>query len=28
LGEHNQEILSSLGYSDADVQSLKDASVI
>jgi formyl-CoA transferase len=28
LGEHNQEILSSLGYSDADVQSLKDGSVI
>ena len=28
LGEHNQEILISLGYSDADVQSLKDASVI
>ena len=28
LGEHNQEILSSLGYSDAAVQSLKDASVI
>ena len=28
IGEHNQEILSSLGYSDADVQSLKDASVI
>ena len=28
LGEHNQEILQSLGYSDADVQSLKDQSVI
>lgn len=28
LGEHNQEILQSLGYSDADVQSLKDRSVI
>jgi len=28
LGEHNQEILSSLGYSDADVQNLKDGSVI
>ena len=28
LGEHNQEILQSLGYSDADVQSLKEQSVI
>ena len=28
LGEHNQEILESLGYSKADVQSLKDQSVI
>ena len=28
LGEHNQEILGSLGYSDAEVQSLKDQSVI
>ena len=28
LGEHNQEILSSLGYSEAAVQSLKDQSVI
>ena len=28
LGEHNREILQSLGYSDADVQSLKDQSVI
>ncbi len=28
LGEHNQEILQSLGYSDADVQNLKDRSVI
>jgi crotonobetainyl-CoA:carnitine CoA-transferase CaiB-like acyl-CoA transferase len=28
LGEHNQEILSSMGYSDAEVQSLKDGSVI
>ena len=28
LGEHNQEILKSLGYSDADVQGLKDQSVI
>ena len=28
LGEHNQEILKSLGYSDADVLSLKDQSVI
>ena len=28
LGEHNQEILKSLGYSEADVQSLKAQSVI
>ena len=28
LGEHNQEILKSLGYSEADVQSLKTQSVI
>ena len=28
LGEHNQEILESVGYSKADVQSLKDQSVI
>jgi len=28
LGEHNQEILQSLGYSDADVESLKEQSVI
>ena len=28
LGEHNQEILKSLGYSDTEVQKLKDGSVI
>jgi crotonobetainyl-CoA:carnitine CoA-transferase CaiB-like acyl-CoA transferase len=28
LGEHNREILQSLGYSDADIQSLKEQSVI
>ena len=28
LGEHNQEILTSLGYSEADVKMLKDQSVI
>ena len=28
LGEHNQEVLGALGYSDADIQRLKDDSVI
>ena len=28
LGEHNREILNSLGYSDAEVQKLKDGAVI